>query len=174
MTQLVTLTQIDDKLYEYFKNTFDESFNYLALNAPYNVPYVYYQTLSVTNYLTSLTTKVIDVYYKNEKIMNVLISKDNFISTVTIFNPTFLILITSLTYALIKSVSKYGIENVKLFVKNKSLALVINIQDNSKIVVNKVTEYLEQVKKEIDNFFINTAIIGFIFFIGYTYIKKNL
>lgn len=174
MTQLVTVTQIDDKLYECFKKSFDESFNYLTLNSPYNVPYIYYQTLSVTHYLTSLTTKVIDVYYKNDKIMNVLISKENLISTVTIFNPTYLVLITSLTYALINSVSRYGIENVKVFVQNKSLALIINVQDNSKAIVLKVTEYLEQVKKEVDNFILNSAIIGFILFIGYTYIQKNL
>ena len=82
--------------------------------------------------------------------------------------------IGSLLYALTKSISTYGIEEVKVFVKNSSLSLAINIRDNSKEMMKNVGEFLDKAQKEINKFLIDSAIIGFILFVAYTYIHKNL
>ena len=174
MTQLVPIIQINDDLYNYFKKEFDNSLSLIALDTPYNVPYLFTQTLYLTSYLATTTTKMVDVYFSGEKIINVLINKENLIATVTLFNPTYLVLTVSLIYALTSSLSKYGIENVKVFVKDKSLALIINVKDNSREIINKVSKYLDEVQKEVNKFLINTTIIGFVLFIGYIYLKKNL
>ena len=77
----------------------------IALDKPYNVPYLYTQTLYLTSYLATTTTKMIDVYLRGDKIINVLINKENLIATVTLFNPTVLVLTVSLIYALTNSLS---------------------------------------------------------------------
>ena len=150
------------------------SLSLIALDTPYNVPYLFTQTLYLTSYLASTTTKMIDVYIRGDKIINVLINKENLIATVTLFNPTYLVLTVSLIYALTSSLSKYGIENVKVFVKDKSLALIINVKDNSREIINKLSLYLDEVQKEVNKFLINSTIIGIVLFIGYVYLKKNL
>jgi hypothetical protein len=174
MTQLVPIIQVNDELYNYFKKEFDNSLSLIAIDTPYNVPFLFTQTLYLTTYLTNTATKVIDVYLKGDKIINVLINRENLYATVTLFNPTYLVLTVSLIYALISSLSKYGIENVKVFVKDKSLALIINVKENSKEIIKKVSLYLDEVQKEVNKFLINSAIISIVLLIGYMYIKKNL
>lgn len=167
MSQLITVSQLDNNLFKIFKYQFDKSLSSLTLSQPLNYPYIYYQSLSIQNYLVSTTQRIISIYSGNVKVLDVIINKNNIGDIINLFKPTLYVICLSAIYAFVQSVSQYGIEKVGVFVKDKSLSLIINVKDNSKKILNEIVEFLNKVQNDINEKLINISLIIITFFILY-------
>ena len=132
----ISTNLIDNGLYNFFVDSFSNAFNNLKL------PYVFYQTNAVVAYVQKVGTSMISVYKGNISIAKFLFDRSNVLLTVTLLTPTLLVLGVTLIYALVNTASKYGIEKVKIFVSESSLALIINVRDNTQDVLKNIVIFI--------------------------------
>ena len=157
--KLLPTKYIDNGLYNFFKESFSKSLVSLTSIKEYGLPYLYYQGLSLQTYATSTSRLVISVLQGETRIVDLILNKGLLFSTVTLLKPSLIVLSVSLIYALVNSVSKYGFEKVTIFVKDKSLSLIINVKDNSKDVLNQIIIYMNKIQEKTIDIIINTSII---------------
>lgn len=167
MNQLIQVSDIDNNLFKLFKDQFDVTLKTLTLSQPLNYPFIYYQTIELKNFVISSTQRLISVYQGNEKIVDIIFDKSNLISSVTLFKPTLIVLSISLLYALFQSVSQYGFEKLNIYVKDKSLSLIINVKDNSKDILNKIISFMNELQDEINQQIINISLLLIVLYILY-------
>jgi hypothetical protein len=164
--QLVKLSPIDNNLYNFFKKGFENSF------LTFSVPYLYYQGLALKTAIQSSSNALVTVIQGNTKLADIILDKSTLIASVTLLKPTLVVLSVSLLYALVTSVSQYGFEKVSIFVKDKSLALIINVKDNSREILNQIVIFMDKVKNEIQETLINTSILFITLFLLYKYVTN--
>jgi hypothetical protein len=150
---------IDNGLYNFFKDSFEKSLVSLTSIKEYGLPYLYYQGLALQTYATSTSRLVISVLQGESRIVDLILNKGLLFSTVTLLKPTLIVFSVSLIYALVNSISQYGFEKVTIFVKDKSLSLIINVKDNSKDVLNQIIIYMNKIQEKTIDIIINTSII---------------
>ena len=152
---------IDYNLFNLFKEQFNISVSSLITYQPINYPYIYYQILAIKNFLISSTQRFMSVYQGNEKIVDIIFDKSNLVATVTLLKPTLIVLSISLIYVLVQSISQYGFEKVTVYVKDKSISLIINVKVNSK------EYYMEEINNDINEKLKNIALISIVLYFFY-------
>ena len=169
----ITTNIIDNDLYNFFKESFKNTLSiFTSYKSVVAYPYYYYQSLAIKTFIESTMTTIMTVYQGNEKLFDIFFDKKNLLTTITLFKPTLIISAISLIYALVNTVSQYGYEKVSVYVKDKSVALIINVKNNSKEILNEIIIFMNKIQNDINEKIINVSIFFLISFLLYKYITK--